>query len=523
MSPAGRSETTAFVESLIEGLPNPVFVKDEQHRWVLLNAACCRFMGRSREELIGKSDFDFFPPEEARVFWAKDDEVFASGAMNENEEAFTDSAGCTHVIITRKTVLQNAQGRRFLLGVITDITALREASEELRASRDLLEERVRQRTAELSEANAHLREQQAHRAAFMDMLGHELRNPLSAIQTSSTLLRRAPAGSPAAVRAREVVERQLRHLTRLCDDLLDAARLAHGKLDLHRRPLDLVPAVRTICEDHRPQFDARGIALAFEACAEALWVEADETRVAQAVGNLLHNALKFTPPGGQVEVTVRCGGSVAEVMIRDNGLGMPPAEVERMFEPFAQGQGADARARGGLGLGLALTKGLAEAHGGTVTARSEGPGLGLVVVFALPTAADCSRAVRPAASTSPRRRLSVVVIEDNADVRDSLSDLLRLEGYRVHAAADGHSGVDVVKAVHPDVVLCDLGLPDVAGDEVARELRSDPELKACVLVALSGFAQPEDVRRAREAGFDEHLPKPPSLERLNEVLARAGG
>jgi len=516
------ASSMGFVASLMEGLPNPVFVKDEQHRWVLLNAALCRFMGHERGELLGKSDFDYFPPEEARVFWAKDDEVFAGGGVNENEEQFTDASGRTHVIITRKTLHVDEQGRRFLLGVITDITALREATEQLRASRDLLEERVRQRTAELTEANERLRDEDAQRAAFLNVLGHELRNPISAIRTSAYVMERAPPEAASAVRAREVVARQVQHLMRLCDDLLDVARLAHGKLELHRQVLELAPVVRVICDDQRALFEAKGIGLAFEG-GPAILVDVDVTRLTQTLGNVLHNALKFTPPGGRVDLRVRRVQATAEVVVRDTGVGMEPADVARMFEPFVQSGSPHARAHGGLGLGLALARGLVEAQGGQMTARSEGPGLGLEVAVRFPLAAPARHAETPRAAAPPRRDLSVVVIDDNGDVRDTLADLLRLEGHRVHVAADGRSGVELVRTVRPDAVLCDLGLPDMDGCDVARAVRSDAAIAGTALIALSGFAHPDDVQRAQDAGFDAHLLKPPSIDELGEALARAAG
>jgi PAS domain S-box-containing protein len=326
---AKDAPSMGLLESILEGLPNPVFVKDTLHRWVLLNAAFCQFMGRDRAELLGKSDFAFFPAAEAQVFWAKDDEVFAAGGINENEEQFTDSSGRTHVIITRKTLHTDEHGRLFLVGVITDITALREASEQLRASRDALEDRVQERTTALREANAHLREQDANRTAFLNMLGHEIRNPLAAILTSTHLMERVPPESPIAARAREVVKRQGKVLTRLCDDLLDVSRIAHGKLELKRERVDLVAIVRTICQDQRAQFDEQMLVLAFDAEGDPIWVEVDVTRVTQVVDNLLHNARKFTPPAGRVQVTVRSTEGTAEIAVRDTGIGMEAHDLKR--------------------------------------------------------------------------------------------------------------------------------------------------------------------------------------------------
>ena len=520
---AGRENVPSMrlLESILEGLPNPVFVKDTLHRWVLLNAAFCEFMGRERDELIGKSDYAFFPAAEAQVFWTKDDEVFAAGGINENEEQLTDSSGRTHVIITRKTLHTDEHGRRFLVGVITDITALREASEQLRASRDALEDRVRERTSELTEANALLREQDANRTAFLNMLGHEIRNPLAAILASTHLMERVPPESPLAARAREVVKRQGQVLTRLCDDLLDVNRIAHGKLELQRERVDLVPIVRTICHDQRVHFDEQMLVLSFEAGDDPIWVEIDVTRVTQVVDNLLHNARKFTPPLGRVQVTVRSVQGRAEIAIRDNGIGMASHDLKRVFEPLAQVRSAQSRTHGGLGLGLALVKGLVEAHGGAVTARSQGLGHGVEFAFVLPLAPSSAAIPKVEKQPAAMRRLKIVVIEDKPDMRDLVAEILRLEGCEVRTAQDGRAGVDLARAVRPDVVISDLGLPDMDGYEVARELRLDVSFASCRLIALSGFAQPEDVRRAKEAGFDAHLPKPLRLDDLRLLLSDA--
>jgi two-component system CheB/CheR fusion protein len=510
-----------LLESILEGLPNPVFVKDTLHRWVLLNAAFCQFMGRDRAELLGKSDFAFFPAAEAQVFWAKDDEVFAAGGINENEEQFTDSSGRTHVIITRKTLHADEQGRRFLVGVITDITALREASEQLRASRDALEDRVQERTTALTEANALLREQDANRTAFLTMLGHEIRNPLAAILTSTHLMERAPPDSPVARRARDVVKRQAKVLTRLCDDLLDVSRMAHGKLELQRERVNLAEIVRTICQDQRAQFDEQMLVLAFEAEDDPIWVEVDVTRLTQVVDNLLHNARKFTPPAGRVQVTVRRTQGTAEIVVRDTGIGMAAQDLKRVFEPLVQVSSAQSRSHGGLGLGLALVKGLAEAHGGAATVRSQGPGRGVEFAVSLPLAPRPEAIPLPERPVASLRPLEIVLIEDKPDMRDMLAETLRLEGCEVQTAQDGRSGLNLVKVVRPDVVICDLGLPDIDGFGVARELRSDPAFASCRLIALSGFVQPEDVRRSKEAGFDAHLPKPLRLDDLRLLLSEA--
>jgi CheY-like chemotaxis protein/two-component sensor histidine kinase len=318
-----------------------------------------------------------------------------------------------------------------------------------------------------------------------------------------------------------VLKRQGQVLTRLCDDLLEVSRIAHGKLELQRERVDLVPIVRTICHDQRVHFDEQMLVLAFGADDDPIWVEVDVTRMTQVLDNLLHNARKFTPPAGRVQVTVRSVQGTAEIAVRDTGIGMESHDLKRVFEPLAQVRTAQSRSHGGLGLGLALVKGLVEAHGGSVTARSQGPGRGVEFAVVLPLAPSTEPVPRPERPTASLRSLKIVVIEDKPDMRDMLAETLRLEGCEVRTAQDGRSGVGLVKAFRPDVVVCDLGLPDMDGCEVARELRSDPSSASCRLIALSGFAQPEDVRRAREAGFDAHLPKPLRLDDLRLLLSGA--
>jgi PAS domain S-box-containing protein len=507
-----------FLASILEALPNPVFVKDEAHRWVVLNDSYCRFMGHERAELLGKSDFDFFPKEEAEVFWAKDDAVFASGEINENEERFTDAAGREHVILTRKTLHVDAAGRRFLLGVITDVTHFKELEGELRRSRLELEERVRQRTAELERANARLRDQDRQKNEFIGMLSHELRNPLAPIWNSIFILNHAPPDGEQARRAKDVLQRQAGQLGRLVDDLLDVTRVARGKIELRRERVDLGEIVRRTGEDHRALLEGRGIALAVEVPTAPVWVDGDATRLAQIVGNLLHNAAKFTGRGGGVLLEVAGGPDGAMVRVRDTGCGIEPGLLEHVFEPFTQGPQGPARNAGGLGLGLALVKGLAVLHGGSVEARSEGAGRGTEVVVRLP-AASVPAPARPAA-TSPHapggRR--VLVVDDDRDAAESLAQVVQLLGHRVEVAFDGPSALARASTDPPDVVLCDLGLPGVSGYELSRALR------ACRhgpmrLIAVSGYAQPEDVQAAKEAGFDAHVAKPADLEQLERLLA----
>jgi signal transduction histidine kinase/ActR/RegA family two-component response regulator len=363
-----------------------------------------------------------------------------------------------------------------------------------------------------------LRETDQRRSEFLAVLSHELRNPLAPIASALHLLERAAPGTAAAAHAREVIERQTRHLTRLVDDLLDVTRIARGKIELRRALLDLRDVVHRACEDHRALLQQRGLTLRVAAPAAPVPVDADATRVSQVIGNLLQNAAKFTPAGGTVAVDVAVGDGAAEIRVTDDGAGMEPALVPRVFEPFVQGEGGMARTRGGLGLGLALVKGLVELHGGSVRARSDGPGRGAELSFTLPLVRGALGPVSAAPVAGPAGPLRILVIEDNLDAAETLADVLGLEGHAVEIASTGKDGIARALARPPDAVLCDIGLPDVDGYEVARALRADPRLGTARLVAVSGYALPEDRERARAAGFDAHVAKPPRLEVLLAAL-----
>jgi two-component system CheB/CheR fusion protein len=303
------------------------------------------------------------------------------------------------------------------------------------------------------------------------------------------------------------------------DDLLDVTRISHGKIHLNREVVDLRNVVRRTCEDHRSLFEDREIELNLDFPAAPVWIDADATRIGQVVGNLLNNASKFTPAGGAVTVRLRGRPGHAEICVRDTGFGMEPQQVARMFEPFAQEDRSLARTRGGLGLGLALSKGLIELHGGTVTAHSSGAGKGSEFTITLPLAARPTQGMPvPVSALSSRERRRILIIEDNVDAARTLADVLEIVGHEVTVARDGASGVALARTLKPDVVLCDLGLPDVDGYEVARILRQDEELRSMRLIALSGYAQAEDKERAREAGFHAHLSKPAPLDELAELL-----
>jgi signal transduction histidine kinase/CheY-like chemotaxis protein len=389
----------------------------------------------------------------------------------------------------------------------------RDISERKRA-----EEELRRRTEQLVEVDRRKDE-------FLAMLGHELRNPLAPIRNCLHLLQSPRLSEEQAERALLTIERQVLHLTRLVDDLLDIARVSRGKVLLRSERLDLTETVRATVEDHRRDLEAGRLQVELDLPGKPLWVDGDPTRISQTLGNVLNNAGKFTEAGGRITVAARRepGGTVA-VTVRDTGIGMEPELLARAFEPFSQAERGPDRGRGGLGLGLALVKALVELHGGSVEAESPGPGRGTEVVMRLPLAAgteERAMAEEPAVA-APERSRRCLVIEDNVDAAESLALLLDLAGHETEVAFDGSSGVEKARSFHPDVVLCDIGLPGgLDGHGVARAFRADPELRSAFLIALTGYGQEEDRRRALDAGFDAHLTKPADLDELKRMLTKA--
>jgi PAS domain S-box-containing protein len=379
-------------------------------------------------------------------------------------------------------------------------------------------DRVRAQEA-LRVANEQLRESDRRKDEFLAVLSHELRNPLAPIRNSIFLLGRAGAVDEQARRARDVIDRQVTQLARLVDDLLDVTRISRGKIELRRGPVNMNDLVLRAGEDHRAMFLARGVGLRVDVPQQPLWVDGDAARLTQVVGNLLQNANKFTPDGGEVAMALAASSSGAEVHVRDTGLGIDPGLLVHIFDPFVQSRRTLGRTHGGLGLGLALVKGLTAMHGGSVSATSPGPGRGAEFVVRLPLVASPERrASTPARETASGRRHRVLVVDDNADVAESLAEVIRMFGQDVEVAHDGPTAVTRARAHRPDLILCDIGLPGMSGYEVARTLRADPTLATTRLVALSGYAQPEDRQEAADAGFDQHLAKPADPSAIEQLL-----
>jgi len=374
---------------------------------------------------------------------------------------------------------------------------------------------------EAVQAEQALRQADRRKDEFLATLAHELRNPLAPISNAVHLLRR-PDGRRTADRMVEMVGRQVRQMVRLVDDLMDVSRITQGKLELRREPLSLAEVLSMAIETSMPAIEAGRHELTVSLPEESMMLEADKVRLTQVFGNLLNNAAKYTDRGGRIWVSARREGAQVEVSVRDTGIGIPAAKLPHVFEMFSQAHRDSARGQAGLGIGLTMVRSLIELHGGSVEARSEGPGRGSEFIVRLPLA----QAVDPPSQDdggsleAPLEGRRVLVVDDNADAAESLAMLLQASGADVHTARDGPSGLEAAGTLAPHAVLLDLGMPGMDGLEVARRLRADPARAGMVLVALTGWGQEEDRRRTRESGFDHHLTKPVDVDLLLDILGR---
>lgn len=396
-----------------------------------------------------------------------------------------------------------------------EIAERKSVEADLRKHREQLEALVEKRTAALQEADRHKDE-------FLAMLGHELRNPLAPIRNAIEVVSLWPAvGEDRLHWACDLIQRQVSHLTRLVDDLLDMSRISRGLIELQPQPLDLCQSVAQAADLAMPQIEAKQHRLTTELPKQALWVNADPVRITQAVGNLLNNAAKYTDPGGQIELELRAHDGEALICVSDNGIGIDGDLLPHVFELFTQGERSLDRSQGGMGLGLTLVKRLVEMHGGQVTARSRGVGRGSVFCIALPLLADTPTA-RIAEPRSPGpiscKPCRILVVDDNLDAAESLRMLLEALGHQVETAPDGPTALAGLGHFGPEVVLLDLGLPHMDGFEIARRIRARFPKGELLLVAVTGYGQDEDYRRSLTAGFDHHLTKPTNLADLQAVL-----
>jgi signal transduction histidine kinase len=413
-----------------------------------------------------------------------------------------------------------------------EVAERRRTQEELSVLAQELEERVAQRTSELEraitdlqQAESALREADRRKDEFLATLAHELRNPLAPIRNAIQILHLKGSTREDWQSAADVIDRQSRQMTHLVDDLLDISRITRGKLALRMQPVKLREAIEGAIETSRPLIGARGHQLKVDLPEEDLILNGDLTRLSQILSNLLNNAAKFTEPGGTISLSAKRDSGEVLISVKDNGAGIPAEVMPRVFQMFAQFDGHIDRSQGGLGIGLQLVKSLVEMHGGTIEASSAGAGQGSEFVVRLPLLLNSTVNVvdpRVAIETAANGRLRVLIVDDNRDNVESLRLLLALMGHNVRVALEGLEGINVANEFRPDVVLLDIGMPNLDGHEVCRRIRARDWGRDMVLVAQTGWGQEEDRRRTQAAGFDYHLVKPIDHASLTAVFAKIG-
>jgi signal transduction histidine kinase/ActR/RegA family two-component response regulator len=378
---------------------------------------------------------------------------------------------------------------------------------------------IRDYLIERQRAEQALADSDRRKDEFLAILAHELRNPLAPIRSSLHLLRLSSRQDAASERIGQMMERQVSHMVRLVDDLMEVSRISRGKIELRKEPIELAAVVSSAVETSRPLIEAGGQRLALEVPAEPIWLDGDFVRLTQVVANLLNNAAKYSDPAGQIWLAVRREGDEVVISVRDVGEGIPPAMLPRVFDLFMQIDGHSSRGQGGLGIGLTLVKSLVELHGGSVEARSEGTGRGSEFVVRLPMGR--ARPQLPASSAGIMPVLSsrrIMVVDDNRDAAESIGMILKLLGADVHVEYSGPDALRSMASYQPAVVLLDIGMPGMDGHELARQIRQRPEFRDVTLIALTGWGKQEDPHRFHPGSFDYHLVKPADIETLKDLL-----
>ncbi len=473
-------------------------------RFTLVNDALCRLLGESREGLVDLQMVGIAHPDD------RDDLAMQVGRLMRGEleifsgeRRFKRRDGETIWVALSVSRVHDGEGARAVRGVavIEDVTERKHAEEDLR-------------------------EADRRKDEFLATLAHELRNPLAPIRNSLHIFRMSGIQDPAVLRVTDMMERQVQHMVRMVDDLLEVSRISRGKIELRRERVDLAAVLRNAAETSLPLIEAGRHKLSVGIPDGPIMVDADPVRLSQVFANLLNNAAKYTPPGGRIDIDTSLEHGMAVVCVKDNGEGIPEQMLARVFNMFTQ-VNTGARAQGGLGIGLTLARTLVHLHGGTIEAESEGPGKGCQFRVRLPLAR--AQALEPGSGKerqpglSPGRMRRVLVVDDNRDAADSLGMLLEFLGAEVAIAHDGRTALEKTGSFHPEVVLLDLGMPEMSGIEVARRMRENPSLAGVTLVALTGWGQREDRRRTTEAGFDYHLVKPADLAALQSILDMGEG
>jgi two-component system CheB/CheR fusion protein len=482
---------TEQLRGILENSPALIYVKDLAGKYTMVNRRAEALLGLSPEQMLGKTDFDLFPYEVAEARQRSDRQVVTTGQSLDVEESLLIN-GQPRRLLSSKFVLRDEYGPVVAgAGICSDIS-------------DRMNAAVRDRLA------------LEQRDRFMAMLSHELRTPLGAIFNASQILHRDDLGPEALIRSRTVIRRQAQQMARLLDDLLDVSRVTRNTLTLQRKPCDLVQITQDAADAARGQMEAKGLTFELRIEAGRIPIEGDTVRLQQVVANLLSNAIKYTA-SGKVELTLGQEGDQAVLALADTGMGMSPVDVERAFELFYQGPQPVDRPYGGLGVGLSLAHEVVRHHGGSIDCSSAGPGHGSRFEIRLPMYRGAPEELDLSTTAGGRRRLRIVLVEDSEDIRETMRELLELEGHEVRVGSDGEAGCQLILTQVPDVALVDVGLPRLDGLEVARRVRSECGRRVR-LIALTGYGRSEDRGASFHAGFDSHLVKPIDLDQLLRVL-----
>lgn len=500
-----QNESEARYRSLAELSPDAILIHSDS-RIIYVNQTLMKLLGaEGPEQILGKAIFDIVHADDHALVRARRQQVLSGEITPPIEERFLRLDGTVTPVEVTAAPYPDRSGRGIQV-IVRDISERKRLEDQLKAQ------------------NERLCEADRHKDEFLAMLAHELRNPLAPLLIAAQLLEQRGAEDPALVHwASGVIKHQGEQLSHLVSELLDVARVTQGKITLQKTPYDLREVIRHAVETSQPLIDEHGHTLMVALPSEPTLIEADPVRLEQVIGNLLNNAVKYTADGGRIDLILVRESETAVIRVKDNGFGISAAMLPKVFGLFTQDERTPDRAQGGLGIGLALVKSLVEMHGGGIEAHSDGLGHGSEFVVRLPllmqdlSIADAPRpaAARPTA-TSARR---VLVVDDNSDVATSVAMLLKTMGHEAQVARSGREALNFVKTAPPDVVLLDIGMPDLDGYEVARRMRQDAGLARLKLIAMSGYGQDRDRKESERAGFDHHLVKPVDLQELEQILA----
>jgi PAS domain S-box-containing protein len=475
-----------------------VWVCDPEGRNIYASESFLKLVGMTQEECSNFGWGDVLHPDDFQSAIDAWKECVKTGGYWDIEHRFRGVDGKWHPILARGVPVRNERGEiTAWAGINLDISRLKQVEQELR-------------------------EADRRKDEFLATLAHELRNPLAPIRNGLQIMRLVGDDPEALEQARHMMERQLGQMVRLIDDLLDLSRISRGKIDLRKEVVDLSVIVKNAIETARPLIEQLGHEFALKLPPEPVWVEADVTRLAQVFANLLNNATKYTEKGGIISLTVTRHDEEVEVMVKDNGIGIPEQMLGRVFEMFTQVDRPSPKYQGGLGIGLSITKRLVEMHDGQVEARSEGPGLGSQFVVRLPLAAlpvaDSPASADDEEDVDVSAKQRIVIADDHLDSLSSLAMMLKIGGNDVRTARHGIEAIEVAAAFQPAVILLDIGMPELNGYETCRRIRKEPWGSEIIMIALTGWGQEEDKRKSKEAGFDYHLVKPVDPDVLEKLL-----